>query len=190
MSRTKLLQLTVAIGFLCIVVAAMVIGGHKVVVFDGSVKLRPPVPSQPVTGIQRVSLGMTLDQVAEAYPEFETRNGRVYTKTDDLEIMFDLKGGVRAIAVNCSKVVEQRELASIYCGETTHELNYVYGDRLKRYCDIARAYGDLYVVDDSSLAYHFSDGKVVNLIVKNPDWLPKGYKECRRPLRGFSNSVT
>jgi len=186
MSRVTSLQLTLAIGFLCIVIAAMVIGGHKVVVFDGFVKLRPPVPSQPVTGIRRVSLGMTLDQVAKAYPEFETRNGRVYTKTDDLEIVFDLKGGVRAIAVNCSKVVGQRELASIYCGETTHELNYVYGERLKRYCDIARTYGDLYVVDDSSLAYHFSDEQIVNLIVKDPGWVPQGYKECRPKPRKIS----
>ena len=182
MSRTKLLQVILCLFFGVIITAAMIVGAHKVVVVDGLVKLRPPVPSQPVTGIRRVSIGMTLDQVAKAYPEFETRNGRVYTKIDDLEIVFDLKGGVRAIAVNCSKVVGRKELASVYCGETTHELNYVYGDRLKRYCDILRSYGDLYVVDDSSLAYHFSDEQIVNLIVKDPGWVPQGYKECRPKL--------
>ena len=190
MSRIKSFQLVLCLFFGVILTAVMIVGAHKIVVVDGSVKLRPPIPDQPLTGIQKVSLGMTLDQVTQAYPDFETLNARVYVAKEDLEILFDTRGDVRSIAVNCSEDKGLKELASVYCGETIHELSYVYGNRLNRYCDLRGPTGELYVIDDSSLAYRLWDGRVVDLIVKNPDWLPRGYKKCRRPLRGFSNSVT
>jgi hypothetical protein len=110
----------------------------------------------------------------------------VYVAKEDLEILFDPNGDVRSIAVNCSEDKGLKELASIYCGETIHELSYVYRNRLHRYCDLLGSNSELYVIDDSSLAYHLWDGRVVELIVKNPDWVPRGYRECRPKILGVA----
>jgi len=189
-SRIKALQLLLIVGLFSIVTAAMIIGAHKIVVIDGSVSRRPPLPTQPVSGIEKVSLGMSFDQVAQVYPDFDTANATVQIKNKNLNISFDVEGGVRYISSRCSDGAELKQVASIFCGETISELDYVYGDRLVRYCAFGEPRAELYQIPDLSVAYWLWDKKVVDLIVKDPDWMPPGYKECRRQLLSLVDSAS
>jgi len=189
-SRVKVLQLLFVAGSCVIVVAAMIVGAHKIVVTNGSISLRAAIPTQPVSGIEKVNLGMSLDQVAKVYPDFDTVNTIVQIKNKNLNISFDVGGGVRYISSRCSDSTELKQVASIFCGETISELNYVYGDRLVRYCALGEPRAEFYQINDLSVAYWLWDKKVVDLIVKDPGWMPRGYKQCRRQLLSLPSSIS